>query len=119
MLVTGIVLVVIVGTGGMLEESRVLVIILVEEEIFEGIIGEAKAIVSRLERTILDPVSRQFALAVSHPSSGKSEPQLVLVHIATAVKKLTLEHRQAFDAARVVMVESGQPDAAASSNKHG
>lgn len=110
---------VIVVAGGMLEEARVLVIILVKEELIEGVMDAAKAITSRLERTILDPVSRQFALAVSQTSSGKSEPQLVLVHIATAVKKLTLEHRQEFDAARVVIIESGQPDAAASSNKHG
>lgn len=42
----------------------------------------------------------------------------MLVHIAMAFKKLTLEHRQAFDAVRVVIVESGQPEAAASVNKH-
>lgn len=118
-LVTGLVLVIILVTGVMLEETRVLVIILVEGEMFEGVIGAVKAIKSGLETTILDPVSRQFALAVSQTSPGKAEPQLVLVHIATAFKKVTLEHRQAFDAARVVIVGSGQPDAAASSNKHG
>lgn len=115
-LVTGLVLVIILVTGVMLEEARVLVIILVEGEMFEGAV---KAIKSGLETTILDPVSRQFALAVSQTSPGKAEPQLVSVHIATAFKKVTLEHRQAFDAARVVIVGSGQPDAAASANKHG
>lgn len=118
-LVTGLVLVIILVTGVMLEEARVLVIIFVEGEMFEGVIGAVKAIKSGLETTILDPVSRQFALAVSQTSPGKAEPQLVLVHIATAFKKVTLEHRQAFDAARVVIVGSGQPDAAASANKHG
>lgn len=115
-LVTGLVLVIILVTGVMLEEARVLVIILVEGEMFEGAV---KAIKSGLETTILDPVSRQFALAVSQTSPGKAEPQLVSVHIATAFKKVTLEHRQAFDAARVVIVGSGQPDAAASANKQG
>lgn len=118
-LVTGLVLVIILVTGVMLEEARVLVLILVEGEMFEGVIGAVKAIKSGLETTILDPVSRQFALAVSQTSPGKAEPQLVSVHIATAFKKVTLEHRQAFDAARVVIVGSGQPDAAASANKHG
>lgn len=118
-LVTGLVLVIILVTGGMLEEARVLVVILVERGLFEGVIGAVKAINSGLETTILDPVSRQFALAVSQTSPGKAEPHLVLVHIATAFKKVTLEHRQAFDAARVAIVWSGQPDAAASANKHG
>lgn len=112
-------LVVILVAREVLEEARVLVNILVEGEVFEGVIGVAKAIKSGLETTILDPVSRQFALAVSQTRPGKAEPQLVVVHIATAFKKVTLEHRQAFDTARVVIVGSGQPDAAASANKHG
>lgn len=118
-LVTGLVLVIILVTRGMLEEARVIVIMLVEGEVFEGAIGAAKAMNSDLETTILDPVSRQFALAVSQTSPGKVEPQLVLVHIATALKKVSLEQRQALDTARVVIVGSGQPDAAASANRHG
>lgn len=118
-LVTGLVLVIILVTIGVLEEARVLVIILVEGRVFEGVIGAVKAINSGLETTILDPVPRQFALAVSQTSPGKAEPQLVLVHIATPFKKVMLEHRQAFDTARVGIVGSGQPDAAASANKHG
>lgn len=67
-LVTGLVLVIILVTGGMLEEARELVIILVEGGMFEVVIGAVKAINSGLETTILDPVSRQFALAVSQTS---------------------------------------------------
>lgn len=118
-LVSGLVLVVMVIAGEVLEEARVLVDILVEGEGFEYVIGVAKAIKSGLETTILNPVSRQLALAVSQTRPIKAEPQSVLVHIATAFKKVTLEHRQAFDTARVVIVGSGQPDAAASASKHG
>lgn len=86
----------------------------------EGVVtGAVKAIKSGLKTAILDPVLRQFASAVSQTSPGKAEPQRVFVHMATALKKVMLEHRQALDAAGVAIVESGQPDAAASANKHG
>lgn len=119
MLVISWVLVIILGTGEMLVGAWVLVIILVEGEMFEGVTGAAKAINSGLKTTIQDPVLRQFESAVSQTSPGKAEPQRVLTHIATAFQKAMLEHRQAFDAARVVIVVSGQPDTVASANKHG
>lgn len=102
-IVTGLVLVIILVTGGMLEV----------------VIGAVKAINSGLKIPIPDPVLRQFASRVSQTGPGKVDPQRVLVHIATAFKKVTLEHKQAFDITGVVMVVSGQPDAMASANKHG
>lgn len=102
-LVTGLVLVVVLVTGGMLEV----------------VIGTVKAINSGLKIPIPDPVLRQFASRVSQTGPRKAEPQRVLVHIATAFKKVTLEHKQAFDITGVVVVASGQPDVMASANKHG
>lgn len=108
--VTGLVLVIILVT---------LVIIFVERGMLEGVIGAVKAINSGLKIPIPDPVLRQFASRVSQTGPEKADPQRVLVHIATAFKKVTLEHKQAFDTTGVVMVVSGQPDALASANKHG
>lgn len=86
---------------------------------FEVVIGAVKAMNSGLKTTIEDPVLRQFTSATSQTIPEKPEPQRVLVHIATALKKAMLEHRQAFDAAGVAKVVSGQLDATASANKHG
>lgn len=118
-LVTGLVLVIILVTGGILEAAGVLVIILVEEGTFESVVGAVKAINSGLRIPIPDPVLRQFASTMSQTGPEKPDPQRVLVHIATAFKKVMLEHKQAFDTAGVVVVVSGQPDAMASANKHG
>lgn len=96
-----------------------LVIILVEGEMVESVVCAVKAINSGLEIPIPDPVLRQFTSPVSQTNPVKPDPQRVLVHIATALKKVMLEHKQAFDTAAVVMVVSGQPDAMASANKHG
>ena len=103
----------------MLEEARVLVIIWIEGEMFEVVIGAVKAMNSGLKTTIEDPVRRQFTSATSQTIPEKPEPQRLLVHIATALKKAMLEHRQAFDVAGVAKVVSGQLDATASANKHG
>lgn len=97
----------------------VLVFILVTEGMLEVVIGAVKATNSGLEIPIPESVLRQFASRVSQTGPGKAEPQRVLVHIATAFKKVPLEHKQAFDITGVVMVVSGQPDAMASANKHG
>lgn len=85
----------------------------------EVVIGAVKATKSGLKIPIPESVLRQFASRVSQTGPRKADPQRVLVHIATAFKKVTLEHKQAFDITRVVMVMSGQPDAMASANKHG
>lgn len=97
----------------------VLVIILVTEGMLEVVIGAVKATNSGLKIPIPESVLRQFASRVSQTGPGKADPQRVLVHIATAFKKVTLEHKQAFDITGVVMVVSGQRDAMASANKHG
>lgn len=117
-LITGVVLMIILVTEGMLEDAGVPVIVLVTGGMFEDVIGAVKAINSGLKTPIRDPVLRQFVSVRSQTVPDKPAPQRVLVHIATAFKKAMLEHIQSFDTFGVVMVLSGQPDAMASCNKH-